>query len=748
MKKVGWIPIGDRNTPSTRIMCLNVSDWMNKNGIESDIIGSDLTRLGLVDTVIFQKIFDGPYQELAKDMKKRGKEVIYIIDDLYPEGIPMAKIADKVVCGSEYIKNWISKYTDAKLYVINDAYETPRDFFKPVHPRNEAHPLRAVWIGTLLHFPQAEELRPVIEGEGYEYVTISATPQATKRWSLETVWTDWIDSDIMVIPYLGRLPDYEMAKGNNRLTQSMVLGVPVITSPIPAYIPIIRQGKNGFICFNNTKEEFALYLRMLKNHDLRIKMSHQARKDVIDAYSIDAVGNKWKEILEDKIEIESDKKKIILYFPPVSYLTELDKGYHRFPYAVWSLVPGLEKAGYGVQVIDGRVDDKDALFRAVASRRRPLFVGISSLTGAQLLDATKTAKKVKEINREIPIVWGGWHATLMPEDCANQPFIDIVVSGRGEEAVVRVADALAKGEKVEKIVRAELKEVFPPSGLDRVDINKYGPMFGYLTSTGCAWHCTFCAIQQVYHGKMFFKPMDQVISELQYIVNNYKGLRQINIDDDLFFIKKDRVIEFCDRWNNYGGVPMSVLAHTNIMVSYDDEMWRRIVKAGFRHILIGAESGNQVILNRLKKHQTPEKMLKFVEMTAKYDLTPELSCMTGFPDSEELNDFKDTIMFLKEAGLRNPKTVFKLFYCRPFPGTELYKEFLEKGHYMPRKMSEWADYTLRHAPNWVSRELEDKVNFFTYQFFPQVGWNYTWEEFIMNFEQVRARGKIIGPQGL
>ena len=292
--KIGWILIGDRNTPSSRIMGYNVHDWMLQNGIDSKILGP-IYNFTDIDTIIFQKIFSSGAIYTANKYKGT-KEIIYIIDDLYNEGVPMAQIADKVVCGSEYIKDWIRPYTKAKLYTINDAYETPREFCKTKYTNSEMPVVS--WFGTLLHFQQAEEVRPLIESLGFKYVTISACKEATKQWSLDTIWQDLIDSDIIAIPYLGELPPFELAKGANRVTQSMVLGLPIIASPIPAYLSIVRQGKNGFITRTNTLEEWEIYLKLLKNWRLREIIGKTAREDVIDKYSTETIGNKWKEILQ------------------------------------------------------------------------------------------------------------------------------------------------------------------------------------------------------------------------------------------------------------------------------------------------------------------------------------------------------------------------------------------------------------------------------------------------------------------
>jgi len=290
---IGWYMNGDMNTASSRIMGYQVHNWFNEHNINSTILQFPEIDLTL-DAIIFQKIIDNRITDIIKIYKEHNIKTYYILDDLYTEAIPALQVIDVALFGSEYIQDYFKSYIK-KSYVLLDAYETPRHLRKLCYTPTE--PLTAIWIGTLLHFPQAEEIRPLVESIGYKYITISATSKATKLWDLKTVWADWMDADVMLIPFLGELPEYELAKGNNRITQSMILCVPVIASPIPAYISIVRQGKNGFICFNNTKEEFAMYLELLKNYSLRFRISEQARKDVIDRYSIETIGKTWKEIL-------------------------------------------------------------------------------------------------------------------------------------------------------------------------------------------------------------------------------------------------------------------------------------------------------------------------------------------------------------------------------------------------------------------------------------------------------------------
>ena len=224
----------------------------------------------------------------------------------------------------------------------------------------------------------------------------------------------------------------------------------------------------------------------------------------------------------------------------------------------------------------------------------------------------------------------------------------------------------------------------------------------------------------------------------------------INIDDDEFFFKKQRVMEFCEKWiaSGYNKIPISLLVHVRAALTYSDDMYKTMARAGVQSILIGAESGNQIILDRLKKYQTKDQILQFVEKITKFGMVPDLSCMTGFPDSDELDDLKDTILMLQEAAKINPYTKFKLFFVKPYPGSELFEEFKNKGWKMPSNVKEWTDYTLRFAPPWTSRELSDMANFFMAKFLLEHSWRFTWDQFIDAFWKCRERDEIPIQRGM
>lgn len=303
--KVGWILAGNEQTASSRIMCLNVIKYLDENKICENIILrkpdsynvelGDFSWPNNLQVCIFQKVCWGQARSIMQSMQKQGIYTIYIVDDMEPDYLPMCNTANLVVAGSDYIAQWIrEKGKPIDMRIMVDAYETPRNLYKQDYSTDK---IKVIWFGNIGHFPQALQLTLIIKELEYEYLTISSCPEATKLWDINTIWNDIIHSDIVVIPYLGQLPPFEMAKGNNRLTQSMVLGLPVIVSPLPAYMSIIKHGRNGILCLNNDEEDWREALQYLGDENVRREMGTRAHDDVSEKYHISTIAKYWKGIL-------------------------------------------------------------------------------------------------------------------------------------------------------------------------------------------------------------------------------------------------------------------------------------------------------------------------------------------------------------------------------------------------------------------------------------------------------------------
>ena len=123
------------------------------------------------------------------------------------------------------------------------------------------------------------------------------------------------------------------------------------------------------------------------------------------------------------------KKTIILYNPLPGYSNE-DKG---VPLSILSIAAPLEHKGYNIKILDAKVHahDTECIRKALSWLDDAICVGITTMTGPQVKGALNMARAIKREAPEIPIVFGGWHPTLLPEETINHELVDIVVKGQG-----------------------------------------------------------------------------------------------------------------------------------------------------------------------------------------------------------------------------------------------------------------------------------------------------------------------------
>jgi len=142
----------------------------------------------------------------------------------------------------------------------------------------------------------------------------------------------------------------------------------------------------------------------------------------------------------------TNRRKVILFFPKV----QSGKHHHEMPLSILALVPELKKRGYSVILIDERLD-RHALSTLERSLPDAICVGISSITGYQIQGGIAAAKFVRE-RRDVPIVWGGWHVSLLPEESVRSPYVDIVVRGQGEITFAELVRAIEEKKHLKEIL--------------------------------------------------------------------------------------------------------------------------------------------------------------------------------------------------------------------------------------------------------------------------------------------------------
>lgn len=294
--KIGFTGKGiSLDAPQFRIRTYNIVKQMQKYGYQADII--DFSEIESYDIIVFGQDALSPGEiQRAKDLGK--KTILNLCEALFEfncqDYVDSIESVDMVVCCSKALADLVQQHTkQANVSVVADAVEC--DFNKNcTYSINDN--LVVGWIGMGGSSPHAEKLRPLIEKLGYRLVTIHEHDNADIKWNRDTWEEQLLKCDVAIAPV-----DYKLqpAKSNNRLTTYMSLGLPVIASPLPAYLEII-DSNNGFVA--ETNQEWELSLRLLKHKEERQRVG-QAGKETAKQFSVENITRQWLSILCEKEQV-------------------------------------------------------------------------------------------------------------------------------------------------------------------------------------------------------------------------------------------------------------------------------------------------------------------------------------------------------------------------------------------------------------------------------------------------------------
>lgn len=319
---------------------------------------------------------------------------------------------------------------------------------------------------------------------------------------------------------------------------------------------------------------------------------------------------------------------------------------------------------------------------------KPDLIGFTALTYSYKR-IFESAKKVKENFPSIPLIMGGTHISLFPEDLPE--YIDVGVLGEGEETFLELVKSFNETKVLKirairgivysengQIVKTEPREVIepldriPPPDFEKIGVSRYGSAH-LMTSRGCPFRCRFCASTR-YFRKPRFHSAEYVAAEIEKFVRDYPR-REVRIYDDLFSMDKKRVKDIADRIaekNLTHKLNIDAICHVKYI---DAEVLKDFKKIGINAVSLGMESGSPKIIDYLKAGSvTLDKIREVVKLCKECGIAPMASFMVGSPYETE-EDVQKTIDFIKELGLDQ----FGLCVTTPFPGTELWEYGRQKG---------------------------------------------------------------------
>ncbi|RJQ18458.1 MAG: radical SAM protein [Nitrospiraceae bacterium] len=381
----------------------------------------------------------------------------------------------------------------------------------------------------------------------------------------------------------------------------------------------------------------------------------------------------------------------------------------------------LLERGHKVRIIDAApIHFKPSDLAREIEKEKFDLVGITFMTPMYLC-AMDVAKSIRKANREITIVIGGPHVTIMPEETLkNNREIDFAVLGEGEYTMLELVDALEKGAndftgiKGIAFLDKENKFIITPPREPEKDIDKFPlparhllPMKLYrptptyyqklpahiiLTTRGCPFRCSYCS--KIFGNLVRFHSVERIIKEINILIEEH-GAKEIIFRDDTFTINKKHTTQLCNEMIKQGihkKIRWMCMTRVNLI---DEELLKIMKKAGCWSMHFGVESGSQRLLDLVRKDITIEQIKKAFYLTKKVGIKTKAFFMIGLP-TETPEESLLTIGLAKELDPDGAQFTITV----PFPGTKLFDLAKTSGH---MKSFRWEDY--QSWAGWTNKDL-------------------------------------------
>lgn len=379
------------------------------------------------------------------------------------------------------------------------------------------------------------------------------------------------------------------------------------------------------------------------------------------------------------------------------------------------------------------------------------FIGISLMTNffGKIISLTNNLRKYT--NK--PIIWGGIHPTIEPEECMQ--YADIVCIGEGEKSLLELLTKSKKHrnytdvkgmwfKKNGKIIKNELRE--PILNLDSIPHPDYDfrnqyilhknkilrlnnqlfdnyseQVYETITARYCPFNCSFCCNKFL---KSKFKncnilrkrSVEDVISELEEAKKSFNVKMMRLIDDSFFSLDIGYIRKFCEEYKKRIGIPFRVTGLNPLL--FNREKIGMLIDAGLNELRMGIQSGSPRIRKMYSRFYTNKQVLEIAKELSSFRQIKQIQYDMIVENPWETED--DVIQSIKLASELPRPMVLYFFSLTFYPGTELYDRAIEEG-IIKDKIKEVYNKGYHHIKNDYFMALFHLV------------WNFKLPNFLINF---------------
>ena len=436
-----------------------------------------------------------------------------------------------------------------------------------------------------------------------------------------------------------------------------------------------------------------------------------------------------------------------------------DLGEHHIPLSMLYLGAYLKKFGHEVVFVDFNCFQVNCIIRRekfllddhyreklapVLSSFKPDVVGATIHFSGRFRPTIEICQRIKATHPDLPIVIGGLHPTLHPQNILKEyKIFDFILQGESEDTLLQLVESLAKKDSAyatidgigfrkddgEVVVRPKASFIekvddlpFPDYGLVNVkdyyfDTTKwYNPkqlpinlsMF-LISGRSCPRKCTFCCMWKAHGPSARLRSAKNVVDEIEHLYYKYDQ-RYFSFVDDNFTINKQRTIDICGEIIRRGLDIQFDTPNGVELMSLNEEVIDSLVKTGLIRTNLPVESGSPMMRKSMRKALPQEKIYEVFNIVKKYPrLRYNAFFIIGFPN-ETKETLEETYQLIKELELKQAIISF----ATPFAGTTLFEECVKNNLINPKDIHNQENFYFGNKDPFIkpyNLEKQDLVDF-------------------------------------
>lgn len=348
----------------------------------------------------------------------------------------------------------------------------------------------------------------------------------------------------------------------------------------------------------------------------------------------------------------------------------------------------------------------EALSEELINLEEPCIIGISCLT-ATYSRAIELARKIKQINKSAKVIFGGVHATVLPEESLSSGAVDIVVRNEGEITVSKLCESIRLGKNIEDIEGISLlkngKVQHNPNRKERVTLDTL-PDFPYdlfehniasytdfgciFTSRGCPFDCIFCS-NRVITGKLYRSfNVNYVIKQIRLLIKKYKQ-KSIYFIDDNIIVDKKRFFALTNAIQLEGLHKEAFFSIQFRGEDIDDEILGQLRKTNFRMVSCGIETAIPRLMDLINKNESIDAIVRGVKLSNSNGFLTSATFIYGIPTETKLDRSASS-----RLACSLPLDSVRFNIAIPYPGTKLFEMAKAEGKLHIAK--DWKNFNVQY----------------------------------------------------